>query len=126
MTPFLSKIRSSRVKKTLEMSYSSFSTALPMLDAVSEFKRLATLAAIGILLLTALGSCLVVSYATRNLRSFSRQLRLFKPPEFTQGVVFTPHSAEENCCSTAMPRWCTRCGLFWKASVCSLPTRLMS
>lgn len=80
---------------TLQTTVTVALNAQPVLDAVSEFKRLATLAAMGILLLTALGSFLVVSYSTRNLRSFSRQLRLLKPPEFTQRVVFTPHSAEE-------------------------------
>jgi signal transduction histidine kinase len=69
--------------------------AQPELDAVDAFKRVVALAALGILLLTTLGSFLVVSLSTRNLRSFARQLRTLKPPEFTRRVVFEPHSAEE-------------------------------
>ncbi|WP_178082680.1 hypothetical protein [Pseudomonas sp. ACM7] len=69
--------------------------AQPVLDAVAAFKRVVALAASGILLLTTLGSFFVVSYSTRNLRSFARQLRTLKPPEFTRRVVFEPHSAEE-------------------------------
>ena len=69
--------------------------AQPVLDAVAAFKRVVALAASGILLLTTLGSFFVVSFSTRNLRSFARQLRTLKPPEFTRRVVFEPHSAEE-------------------------------
>ncbi|KJZ43797.1 HAMP domain-containing sensor histidine kinase [Pseudomonas fluorescens] len=69
--------------------------AQPVLDAVDAFKRVVVLAALGILLLTTLGSFFVVSFSTRNLRSFARQLRTLKPPEFTRRVVFEPHSAEE-------------------------------
>jgi signal transduction histidine kinase len=69
--------------------------AQPMLDAVAAFKRMIASAAIGILLLTALSSFVVVALSTRNLRHFARQLRTLKPPEFTRRVVFEPHSAEE-------------------------------
>lgn len=69
--------------------------AQPVLDAVAAFKRVVALAASGILLLTTLGSFFVVSYSTRNLRSFARQLRTLKPPEFTRRVVFEQHWAEE-------------------------------
>ncbi|EJM16941.1 signal transduction histidine kinase [Pseudomonas sp. GM18] len=69
--------------------------AQPVLNAVAAFKRVVALAAIGILLLTTLGSFIVVSLSTRNLRHFARQLRTLKPPEFTRRVVFKAHSAEE-------------------------------
>ncbi|UVM41460.1 HAMP domain-containing histidine kinase [Pseudomonas sp. B21-017] len=69
--------------------------AQPVLNAVNAFKRVVALAAIGILLLTTLGSFIVVSLSTRNLRHFARQLRTLKPPEFTRRVVFEAHSAEE-------------------------------
>ncbi|MFW0755163.1 sensor histidine kinase [Pseudomonas sp. H11T01] len=67
----------------------------PALDAIDAFKRVVALVAFGILLLTTLGSFIVVSFSTRNLRGFARQLRTLKPPEFTRRVVFEPHSAEE-------------------------------
>jgi signal transduction histidine kinase len=69
--------------------------AQPALDAIDAFKRVVALAAFGILLLTTLGSFIVVSFSTRNLRGFARQLRALKPPEFTRRVVFEPHSSEE-------------------------------
>ena len=69
--------------------------AQPVLDAIDEVNRLVALAALGILLLTGVGSFFVVAISTRNLRDFAHQLRDLKPPEFTRQVLYQPQSAEE-------------------------------
>ncbi len=69
--------------------------AQPALDGITEVRRLSAFAALGILVLTAASSFIVVSISTRNLRGFARQLRDLKPPAFTRPMLFAPHSAEE-------------------------------
>jgi signal transduction histidine kinase len=69
--------------------------AQPVLNSIASFRQLVAMAALGILLLTALGSYIVVALSTRNLRRFARQLRTLKPPEFTRRTLYEPHSAEE-------------------------------
>ncbi|WP_170842812.1 sensor histidine kinase [Pseudomonas panipatensis] len=69
--------------------------AQPVLDAVASFKRVVALVGVAVLLLTSLGSFLVVSLSTRNLRLFALHLRTLKPPAFLGRVDFAPRSFEE-------------------------------
>ncbi len=70
--------------------------AQPGLDEIARLQRSVILGALGILVVTSLGSGLVVSFSTRNLREFARRIRGVKPPFFAGGPDLAPQSAEES------------------------------
>lgn len=63
--------------------------------AIEQFRQVVLLAAIAVLLLTALCTGIVVSYSTSNLRRFAEELRSLRPPTFEGRRVLLPQSAEE-------------------------------
>ncbi len=69
--------------------------AAPTLAEISDFKKIIRLAALATLLLTGLGSVMVVSYSTRNLRKFATQLRTPHSALQMPNIELTPLSAEE-------------------------------
>lgn len=67
----------------------------PTLNDIARFRRYIALGAFGVLLVTSLGSGLVVSLSTRNIREFARAIRKIVPPRFAGEIRLSPQSAEE-------------------------------
>lgn len=69
--------------------------AQPTIDETAEFRRYLSLSALAILITTSLGTGIVVSFSTRNLREFAHLIRKAAPPRFEGAVDLKPQSAEE-------------------------------
>jgi signal transduction histidine kinase len=69
--------------------------AQPALDEVANFRRKMALYSLVILFAGSVGGGFVISFSTRNLRSFAHQIRTIAPPKFEGAIKLSPQSSEE-------------------------------